>query len=321
MQAQHHPGSRKLRPKRTGRGILSLPVMAALLLPVGYVGPVPAQEDRGVLEEVIVTARRRVERDLDVPISMSVIDEELLRRQNITDLNDLGIQVPGLRMSNTTNSTSTPIISIRGQRPNDLAISIDQAVPIYFNEVVITPPEGSNLALYDLLSVQVLKGPQGTLFGRNSTGGALLITANRPGTDFGGYLEGGIGNYDLVQFEGAVDLPVNDRLQFRLAGRTLQREGYQDNVADNALRGSHELWDEDSQGIRLTMNLDSDSGFSNLLTVSYDENDMVGRGVILEGYIPSAFVASNVLEPLYNQEPDRRDHCQKVVGGQRQRRG
>lgn len=278
-------------------------IPAVLLLFTGVgANPVTAQESVTALEEVIVTARRRDERDLDVPISMSVMDAELLRKQNITELSDLGIQVPGLRMSNSVSSTVTPIISMRGQRPNDLSISVEQAVPIYFNEVVITPPEGSNLALYDLQSVQVLKGPQGTLFGRNSTGGALLITANPPGTEFGGYFETEVGNYDLLGFEGAVDLPVNDTVQFRLAGRTLERNGYQDNVADNALRGSEELWDEDSQGWRVTMNYEPGSAFSNLLTVSRDENDMTGRGVVPLGYVPNAFVARNVIEPLYNQQ-------------------
>ncbi len=294
----------QVRPQASlGKRVMRLPMLVALLLPGISVTPVDAQESAGALDEVIVTARRRVERDIDVPIAMSVIDAELLRKQNVSDLNDLGTLVPGFRMSNTTNSTSTPIISMRGQRPNDLSISVDQAVPIYFNEVVITPPEGSNLALYDLQSVQVLKGPQGTLFGRNSTGGALLITANRPGTEFGGYLEGGVGNYDLYEFEGAVDMPVNDALQFRLAGRKLERNGYQDNVADNALRGSSEFWDEDSHGLRLTTNLEpAGTNFSNLLTVSYDANDMIGRYVIPVGYVPGAFVARNVIEPLYNQQ-------------------
>ena len=143
-----------------GKRVIHLAFPAALLLFTGVgVNPITAQESVTALEEVIVTARRRDERDIDVPISMSVMDEELLRKQNVTELNDLGIQVPGLRMSNSVSSTVTPIISMRGQRPNDLSISVDQAVPIYFNEVVITPPEGSNLALYDLQSVQVLKGP------------------------------------------------------------------------------------------------------------------------------------------------------------------
>jgi iron complex outermembrane receptor protein len=283
------------------RQFIGLSLLGAALAPV----PVPqvlAQEQPAALEEIIVTARRRAERDLDVPIAMSILDEDMLRKQNITELNDLGVQVPGLRMSNTTNSTNTPIISMRGQRPNDLAISIDQAVPIYFNEVVITPPEGSNLALYDLQSVQVLKGPQGTLFGRNSTGGALLITANQPGPEFGGYIEAGVGNYDLFELEGAVDLPVNDALQFRLAGRKAERDGYQDNLADNALGGSHAFWDEDSYGVRLTMNFAPGNRFSNLLTASYDENDMIGRGTVLEGYVASSFLAKNVLNPLYNQQ-------------------
>ncbi len=285
-------------------GQRAVPLPLACLLAVGGVGTAAISTDAAAqgLEEVVVTARRRVERDLEVPIAMTVMDSELLRRQNIGNLNDLGVQVPGLRMSNTANSTNTPIISMRGQRPNDLSLSVGQAVPIYFNEVVITPPEGSNLALYDLENVQILKGPQGTLFGRNSTGGAMLITTRRPGSEFGGYLQAGIGNYNLLKLEGAVDLPVNDWLQLRLVGRKLERDGYQDNVADNALRQDHFYWDEDSEGLRLSVNVEPDNGFSNLLTLSYDANDMVGRYARLESYVPSAFVARNVLEPVYNQQ-------------------
>lgn len=230
-----------------------------------------------VLEEVIVVARRREENLQDVPISISALSEQFLREQRILELSDLGINVPSLSVSVGGNYTNAPVISLRGLRPSESLISLDPAVPLYFAEVVLTPTQGSNLAMYDLANVQVLKGPQGTLFGRNSTGGAVLLTPNRPGDELGGYVQAEVGDYNLYHFEAAVDLPVNETVQFRLAGRSLDRDGYQSNVADNSLRSDDEFWDEDSYGVRLSMNLDISDRFNNLTIVSYDENETMSR--------------------------------------------
>lgn len=264
--------------------------------------PTIAFAQSATIEEVQVTARRRVEKDIDVPISMTVMGEDFLRQQNVGKLTDLGVKVPGLQITSIA-SPSTPIVSLRGQRPNDLLVSADQAVPIYFNDIVMTPAEGANLAMYDLANVQVLKGPQGTLFGRNSTGGALFLTPVRPGTQPGGYLEIKAGNYELISVEGAIDLPVNDVLQFRLSGRILNRDGYQKNVADNELNGKR-LWDEDSSGVRLSMNLEPSDTIRNLLVLAYDQNDSIAPQGRLEAFNGSAFVARRMYNAFFNQNGD-----------------
>ncbi len=222
------------------------------------------------IEEIVVTVRRRVEMEQDVPIAMKVMSEDFLRSQNITQIEDVGTKVPSLRISGAGGSRNEPIISLRGQRPAESVFSQDPAVPLYFNEIVISPSQGGNLGLYDLESVQVLKGPQGTLFGRNSTGGAVLMTPKRPGNELGGYAEFKVGDYDLYGFEGAVDLPINDSWQMRLSGRKLDREGYQENIADNALHG-RKYDDEHSEGVRLSINFDGER-LSNLLVLAQDEN-------------------------------------------------
>lgn len=234
----------------------------------------PGERELVVLDEVVVTARRREELLQDIPVAVTALSGNFLREQNITRLEDLGLHVPSLRISSGGTGTNSPLITLRGQRPSTVTITEDPAVPIYFADVVLTPTQGTNLAMYDLENVQVLKGPQGTLFGRNSTGGALLFTPQRPGEEFGGYGEVRLGDYDLVHVEGAVDLPVNDTLRFRLAGISIDRNGYQDNVADNSLRGSEQFWDEDSYGVRATMDWTPNDRLSNLATLAYDENDM-----------------------------------------------
>jgi iron complex outermembrane receptor protein len=271
---------------------------ALVAVAAGYTAPSAIAQDSEpqltALEEVFVTARRREESLQDVPIAVTAMDGDYLREQNITELSDLGIHVPSLRFSEGGASTNIPLITLRGQRPSEVLLTLDPAVPVYFAEVVLTPSQGTNLGMYDLANVQVLKGPQGTLFGRNSTGGALLLTPQTPGTELGGYGEVKVGDYNLYQFEGAADLPVNDQLQFRVAGRSLDRDGYQTNVADNELRGD-EYWDEDSYGYRFTTNYEPTDRLSTLTTVAYDKNDMNTRVAI-----PQAFNSSSRLGTLTN---------------------
>lgn len=178
-------------------------------------------------------------------------------------------------------SLNEPLITLRGQRQGEAAFNQDPGVPIYFNEIAVSPAQGSNLSLYDLASVQVLKGPQGTLFGRNSTGGAVLATPQRPGTELGGYAEFKAGNYNLVGFEGAVDIPLSSAVQMRLSARKLDRDGYQTNIADNELKGD-DYRDEHSQGLRAGLLVDVD-GFNNFTVLAYDESDSAAAVSVLTG--------------------------------------
>ena len=236
-----------------------------------------AQQSMSPLEEVVVTARRKEENLQDVPIAITAFSDNFLRENNITQLDDLRTHVPSMNISVGGSSTNTPLISIRGQRPSEVLITLDPAVPMYFADVVLTPTQGTNLSMYDLQNVQVLKGPQGTLFGRNSTGGAVLFTPKTPGDEFGGYLEAKGGDYDAMGLEGAVDVPATEQLRFRLAGKYFKRDGYQDNVADNALRGKEKYWDEDSKAVRLSMQWEPSDTFDNLLVFDWSKNDMQAR--------------------------------------------
>lgn len=279
--------------------VSGIPATASLMLSAISTAFVPAaiaqEKQARVIEEVIVTARRREESLQDIPVAVSVLSGDFIREQNITELNDLGTQVPSFRVSTGGTSTNEPVLSIRGQRPTDSAISLDAAIPIYFNDVVLTPSTGTNLVMYDLENVQVLKGPQGTLFGRNSTGGALLLTSTRPGLEPGGYVEGKIGDYNLFALEGAVDVPLSDALQARVAGRVQQRDGYQENKAGNGL---DDTWDEDSKAMRVTLNFEQDK-VSNLFVLGYDENDMLARVPVPQAFNASVSLGKSV-NALFN---------------------
>ena len=180
---------------------LPLAGLAMAISAINYAPAVTAQVDQEqslrFLEEVVVTARRREESQQDVPIAITTMSEDFLRQQNITSIENIGTHVPSVRISSGGTGTSEPLITIRGQRPTEAAIQLDPSAPMYFNDVVMMPSVGTNLAMYDLQNLQVLKGPQGTLFGRNSTGGALLMTPTRPGAALGGYVEAKLGDYNL----------------------------------------------------------------------------------------------------------------------------
>ncbi len=259
---------------------------AAGVLASSFAGVAPAAfaQNELALEEVVVTARRREESLQDVPLAVTSLSSDFLQVQNISSIEDLGVKVPTFRVTTASAGTNTPLVAVRGQRPVEVLLTLDPAVPLYFADVVLTPTHGTNLAIYDLQNVQILKGPQGTLFGRNSTGGAVLLTPQAPSDEFGGYAEVTVGNYNLLQLEGAVDIPAGDSLRFRLAGRSVERDGYQDNVADNALRCKQCYWDEDSYGLRLTMDFTPGDRFYNSTILSYDENDMVPRVNPLAAY-------------------------------------
>ena len=120
---------------------------------------------------------------------------------------------------------------------------------MYFAEVALTPSQGTNLSMYDLSSVQVLKGPQGTLFGRNSTGGRRLVHAKTAGVkSSAGTWKCAAADFSMGGIEGAIDLPLGDKAALRFAGKILQRDGYQDNLADNALREKEKYWGRGLQG-------------------------------------------------------------------------
>lgn len=240
-----------------------------------------------ILDEVVVTARRRSENMQDVPVAITALTGDYLEQNNINNFSDIQYHAPSLTVSSAGPTTHNTIISLRGQRPVESNIDFEAAVPIYFADVVMTPSFGTNLALYDLESVQVLKGPQGTLFGRNSTGGAVLFSPARPGDTFGGYGKVTAGNYGLVETEAAINLPASDRLRFRLAMKTVDRDHYQTNVSANPDTRGTKHWDEESRAFRISMDANITDSLTNSLIVSWDEVKSDGRQPVIVAYNPS----------------------------------
>lgn len=177
--------------------------------------------------DIVVTARRREESLQDTPISVSVLSGDQLAKSGVTDANSLQYQTPSLSITSAQSQRNTVAFSLRGQRTQETQLFTDPPVGTYFAEVVQPRPYGFAKTFYDIASVQVLKGVQGTLFGRNMTGGAVLVEPEHPKLgEFAGEIKGQYGNYDMHDIYGMVNIPVGDSIALRFAGKTHEREGW-----------------------------------------------------------------------------------------------
>jgi iron complex outermembrane recepter protein len=187
-----------------------------------------AAVDRGT-QDIVVTARRRAENQQSVPIAITAFSQETLTRRSVSNALDLNKVVPGLAVQADNGSATIPNYSVRGRGQTYGAAS--GSVETYFADVPLSPPfQRPTLPpqFFDLQSVQILKGPMGTLFGRNSTGGAVLFVPQAPELNStSGYVRLQAGTYDNAQLEGAVNIPIaTDTAALRLAGFGWHRKGY-----------------------------------------------------------------------------------------------
>tara|TARA_R110001592_G_scaffold363393_2_gene687349 strand:- start:2066 stop:4474 length:2409 start_codon:yes stop_codon:yes gene_type:complete len=196
-------------------------------------GPVPAAwSQEGVLEEVVVTARKREENLQETPVAVTALSAATLRDAGVRNLADLNQIAPNIEVSSANGTAPVANIYIRGIGQRNTGPNIDSGVGIYIDEVYVSRPDGALLDIYDMQSVQVLRGPQGTLFGKNTTGGALVFTTNRPIDEFEASVGGRLGNYDRHDGNFMVNVPIAENLWTRFAGSTVNSDGWIKNVYD-----------------------------------------------------------------------------------------
>ncbi|CAN5143231.1 TonB-dependent receptor [soil metagenome] len=233
-------------------------------------------QQASAVDDVVVTARRREERLQEVPIAVTALSAEVLEEKGVRDANDLGQVAPGLSVQNTTANRNNITYSIRGQG-QAFGQNSPGVVP-YFAEV---PSFGD--AIFDLQGIQVLKGPQGTLFGRNTTGGAILFAPKAPSEEFNGYILGRAGNYARTDLEFGVGGPIlGDKLMFRVAGQVLRRDGYTDNVTTG-----NKMDDEHREAWRASLTARPFEGFENTLLYQDVNVDEAGSGLLLSVITPT----------------------------------
>jgi len=209
---------------------------------------VQAQE----LEEVTVTAQRRAETLQSIPLAVSAFSAEDLDRIGATEALDIAKIVPNFVAHNNTGLGTANLYSIRGLNNTESIATFDPPVGTYIDDYFIQRQSANNYALFDIERMEVLRGPQGTLFGRNTTGGAVRMIMKEPAAELGGYIELGTGSYDRVQLRGGIDLPLSDTFRTKFSAYYIEDDGFVDNVTT----GETGLNSEENTGVRASAQWD-----------------------------------------------------------------
>lgn len=246
-----------------------------------------ATDDSGSFEEIVVTARRREENLQDVPVAVTAFSEEAIEQKGINDRTSLADNTPSLFTINGGYPREFAFFALRGQGP---AFGSTPGVVNYFAEV----PNSVNIdgrvgSYYDLANVQVLAGPQGTLFGKNATGGNILFEPAKPKDQFEGYVRAEYGNYNDRRIEGALNTPiVADKVLLRIAGEVGRRDGY---TIDIGTKFAGKDYDNLSyESFRFGLTVRPFDGVENYTMVRYYHSDTNGGGTVLGAFNPAAGV-------------------------------
>jgi iron complex outermembrane receptor protein len=248
-------------------------ICSAIVVAVGLSAIVPTAN--AALDEIIVTAQKRSESVQDVPIAIQTISGDELQNLGVTDADDI-LKLFSNVSTNASNEINTGF-TIRGVGTNNFHGNVNRAVGTYQDEVSMSTPYSGVLGVYDVQRVEVLRGPQNTLFGRNTTGGAVNYISNTPvaadGTN--GYLRGTFGRFDQVDMEGALGFAMNDSLAGRLSFQSVSRDGVFNNLATG--REGEKLGEKDRQSARFQISWTPSDATDVLLNVHWAENK--GKGI------------------------------------------
>lgn len=285
-------------------GITVSAAIGLSLLGSGGATSLHAEQASGrVLEEVIVTARRKLESVQDVPISMTVLNQTQIDAANLNNAGDLSLITPSLQSNNRFGPDSTQF-SIRGFTQEGRTTA---SVGTYFAEVIA--PRGANTSvsgdgagpgdLFDLENVQVLKGPQGTLFGRNTTGGAVVLTPVKPTDEFGGYVEASSGNYGMWRTQGVINIPMTDWARLRLGVDRMERDGYLHNRSGI---GPEDMANVDYTSFRASLVLDLTESLENYTIFKATESENNATPNSLFACNPASFFGSYCVADLERRQ-------------------
>jgi len=197
------------------------------------------------LSEIIVTAEKREERLQEVPLAVTAFDARILQATKVVDLTDLSSKSPNVVLNAVPTFPNSSSFSIRGLAYGDVESSFEPTVGVEVDGVYLARNEGATQDIFDLASVQILRGPQGTLYGRNTIGGVVSVTTKRPSGAFGGEVEGTVGDHGRGEFRGAIEAPlIKDVLSARLVVMDLNYGGYLHDLTDGRTLGKIDSWTE-----------------------------------------------------------------------------
>ena len=277
-------------------------IRAALLASIAVSGlavtaPVMAQDEAASAEsgdEIIVTARRREENLLDVPIAVSAFSGEALELRGALDLTDIGNITPNTTLETSRGSNSTLSAFIRGIGQQDPVSGFEPGVGIYLDDVYLNRPQAAVLDIYDVERIEVLRGPQGTLYGRNTIGGAVKYVTKRLPQEFALSARATVGTYDQADGVVTVSAPIGKIVRVGGSVARLSRGGFGDNLTTGLENYNKDVW-----AARGTLEL---GGYGAPVSVrisgdySHDKSDPRGGHRIIPGLLSGAPVLDNVFD-------------------------
>ena len=260
-------------------------------------------EDGG---EIVVTARRREESLKDVPIAVTVFSGTLLERQGATDITDIGDTTPNVTIETSRGTNSTLTAFIRGIGQQDPVAGFEQGVGLYLDDVYLNRPQGAVLDIYDVERIEVLRGPQGTLYGRNTIGGAIKYVTrrlpNRPVLN----VRGTVGTYGQLDAVATASYPIDELLRVGASVARLTRDGF----GKNRTNGD-ENYNKDVLAGRVSLELGRDDDAMLRLSADYTRDKSNPRGG--HRLIPGLFTGTPVLGDEFDSRGGLDDPKQKVV--------
>lgn len=293
------------------------PTVRRTAIAAALLSAMPALGQQLMLEEVIVTAQKREQTIQDVPASVAAISSEMLERTNTTNFTDLGKITSGVNINGGQDGFGN-IIRIRGVGNNSFAPAIRPAVGIFVDDMPLASTEAAFNNLADIERIEILKGPQSTLFGKEVSAGAIALTTRRPDTQImDGYVEGNFGNHNLQEYRLGGNLPLGDMFAVRASIYHNERDGLIDNLSTNTEMGEY-----DKDGGRIRVLFEPNADLSAILTYEYHETEYLGSTSVAQEYGDLAQTAEftrnpdgptrlNILDPydreIANSNPSDRD--------------
>ncbi len=268
----------------------------AIAATAGIGAPAMAQDARSSgLEEIVVTAQRREESLQDTPIAITAFTEDKLDDLGVFDMSQVADFAPNVTIQKQPSSNSNMGINIRGVGMGETSLLADPKVGVYIDGVYMSKTVGGVFDVVDLERVEVLRGPQGTLFGRNTTGGAMNVTTKKPTGELGGRAEASVGNYGYMRYGGSLDLPAMGDLAAKVSYMAMETDGWAHNHYDGAplqpaTKVEDDLASEDNQSYRIALRWTPTESLT--FDYSYDNTDNEG--------VPAPFQVTEVKTSIYN---------------------
>ncbi len=258
-----------------GSSVIALALGVAALPSDAQAGDAGLESD---VSDIVVTANKRAERLQDVPIAVSAISGEGLAASHVTQAEDIAQTIPNLQM-NTTVGDNTPIFSLRGVSMYDYSLNQSSPVATYYDEVYKGSFALLGATMFDIDRIEVLRGPQGTLYGKNTTGGAInIITKTAKLGETGGTATIGYGNYDRIDLSGAVNAPLGAKAAVRVAGTFTRADGW----LKNQTAGKPDLNSVREFAVRGSLLVEPTDGASFVLRVAHSYQDPRNYGIYAE---------------------------------------